>query len=278
MPSISSVLTILGDKLQHVPLWLFVLAPVLLAVSAYTALYIIISTFAPTPRLPTASEKTCQVVRTEGARVYVETEQLPCWYDSWAKTGKLEVPNKKIAEPVLLSIVIPAYNEEQRLPKMLEEAVEYLWNHKPYIGRKLHQAEGPLFKLTYYEILIISDGSTDKTVQVALDYAKDHPQIPIKVVELERNRGKGGAVTHGWRHARGERVLFADADGATKFSDVSKLEEAMDKLVENGDGRGVAIGSRAHLVGSEAVVKVCSLSLFLTPIINKLSDPGSGIS
>lgn len=130
-----------------------------------------------------------------------------------------------------------------------------------------------------WEILIVSDGSTDKTVDTALAFAKEHqlsqhpvpvpgPRTPkpttsthiphgsIRVMELEQNRGKGGAVTHGMRHVRGQYVVFADADGASRFSDLEKLVEGC-RSVEDKKGRGVAIGSRAHLVGSEAVVKVC---------------------
>jgi hypothetical protein len=57
------------------------------------------------------------------------------------------------------------------------------------------------------------------------------------------------------RHARGQYVVFADADGASRFSDLGKLVEGC-KSIQDAAGRGVAIGSRAHLVGSEAVVKV----------------------
>jgi dolichyl-phosphate beta-glucosyltransferase len=90
------------------------------------------------------------------------------------------------------------------------------------------------------------------------------------VVSLEKNRGKGGAVTHGMRHARGTYVVFADADGASKFSDLGKLvqgcERGKDKL-----GRAVGIGSRAHMVGTAAVVKV-SLSYILFCKADRTSD------
>jgi dolichyl-phosphate beta-glucosyltransferase len=108
---------------------------------------------------------------------------------------------------------------------------------------------------------VVNDGSRDKTVDVVLNFAKDNGLHDVlRVVNLERNRGKGGGVTHGLRHVRGEYALFADADGASKFSDVGKLIEGCEEVVD-GSFRGVAIGSRAHLVGSEAVVKVGSSSL-----------------
>ena len=57
-------------------------------------------------------------------------------------------------------------------------------------------------------------------------------------------------------HSRGRLILFADADGATRFSDLSDLLAAIEKIVDD-EGHGMVVGSRAHLVKSEAVVKVC---------------------
>jgi dolichyl-phosphate beta-glucosyltransferase len=114
-----------------------------------------------------------------------------------------------------------------------------------------------------FEILIVDDGSSDGTASAVLKLAaKDHPKADIRVVQLERNRGKGGAVRHGMLHARGRRLLMADADGASRFADVELLLGAMDPLAPaDGDAPAVAIGSRAHLVKTDAVVKVCYLFL-----------------
>ncbi|GAB1318869.1 dolichyl-phosphate beta-glucosyltransferase [Madurella fahalii] len=116
---------------------------------------------------------------------------------------------------------------------------------------------------TGYEILIINDGSRDCTVDVALEFSRKHGLHDVlRVVTLEKNRGKGGAVTHGLRHVRGKYAVFADADGASRFSDLGRLIEGCEDVVD-GSNRGVAIGSRAHLVGSEAVVKRSAIRNFL---------------
>ena len=73
------------------------------------------------------------------------------------------------------------------------------------------------------------------------------------------------------RHARGRYVGFADADGASKFDDVEKLVRSCQE-VEDDRGRGIAIGSRAHLVGSEAVVKVCYSTTMFYHLLDVLTD------
>ena len=158
-----------------------------------------------------------------------------------------------------MSLVVPAYNEEERLTGMLEEALSVLDNTYGRISKGKGTGTG-------YEILLVNDGSKDKTVQVALDFSrKNNLHDVLRIVTLEENRGKGGAVTHGMRHVRGEYAVFADADGASRFTDLGKLVEGAKKVMDV-EGRGVAVGSRAWLVGSEAVVKVFSLfSLIIKP-------------
>ncbi|KAK7676052.1 hypothetical protein QCA50_020999 [Cerrena zonata] len=113
-----------------------------------------------------------------------------------------------------------------------------------------------------YEILIVDDGSSDGTDDYALRKATQLKLAPhiLRVIKLSSNRGKGGAVTHGLLHSRGRLALFADADGATKFSDVKKL---MDWLNQLGNKPGVAIGSRSHMVDTDAVVKRSFIRNFL---------------
>jgi dolichyl-phosphate beta-glucosyltransferase len=106
-----------------------------------------------------------------------------------------------------------------------------------------------------YELVIVDDGSKDDTSALALKLAQQHLHSDIRVVTLEKNLGKGGAVRHGMLHARGNRLLMVDADGASRFEDLELLWKKMDELGPK-DEPTVVVGSRAHLVKTEAVVKV----------------------
>ncbi|KAG0359603.1 dolichyl-phosphate beta-glucosyltransferase, partial [Gamsiella multidivaricata] len=140
-----------------------------------------------------------------------------------------------------LSVVVPAYNESERLPIMMKETLEFL---------KAQSQRDPKFT---YEILIVDDGSQDSTVRVALEMAQLEANVDIRVLSFEKNRGKGGAVIQGMQYTRGEYILMVDADGATRFSDLEQLEVKLKQAEKN--GLGVAVGSRAHLVQTDAVVK-----------------------
>ncbi|CAK1578704.1 unnamed protein product [Parnassius mnemosyne] len=145
---------------------------------------------------------------------------------------------------VNLSVVVPAYNEEERLPPMLDEALEFLENRIK---------EQPKYK---YELIVVSDGSTDNTVKVTEAYSEKYGIDKLRCLELIENRGKGGAVRLGVQSSRGATILFADADGASKFEDLVKLEAALknivkcDPVTEPGlisNKVALSIGSRAHL-------------------------------
>ncbi|TDG44308.1 hypothetical protein AWZ03_009281 [Drosophila navojoa] len=147
----------------------------------------------------------------------------------------VEFPSLDDSPTLELSVIVPAYNEEQRLPAMLDECMAYL-------AQKTEKQ--PDFS---YEVIVVSDGSSDSTVSVALEYSKKYGANKFRVLELVENRGKGGAVRIGMLSARGRHLLFADADGATKFEDYEKLAEALVSLAPEWRHDGIAIGSRAHL-------------------------------
>ena len=118
-----------------------------------------------------------------------------------------------------LSIVIPAFNEESRLPASLERVANYIRT----TGRST-------------EVLVVDDGSRDATAEVAQRF-KSRIAL-LRVIPNGQNRGKGYSVRHGMLQARGEIVLFTDADLS------APIEEA-DKLIHALDTNDVAIGSRA---------------------------------
>ncbi|CAD6447745.1 6fff2b23-dc70-4308-b765-b575f43b6525 [Sclerotinia trifoliorum] len=257
-------LNILGELLEVVrntPGHILLLVLVGLVGLALGCIYIFLLLVAPVPRPPYPSEKSYTTTTPSGA---TETKSLTCWYDSWvahreASVSKTSPPRENdvstgFIEPasIEMSLVVPAYNEEERLTGMLEEAVSVLDNTYGRISRGKGTGTG-------YEILLVNDGSKDKTVQIALDFSrKNNLHDVLRIVTLEENRGKGGAVTHGMRHVRGEYAVFADADGASRFTDLGKLVAGAKKVMDS-EGRAVAVGSRAWLVGSDAVVKRSAL-------------------
>lgn len=153
-------------------------------------------------------------------------------------------------QTVDLTVVVPAYNEEHRLPKMLDETLSFLDSrcknksqaHKLYTSKQFS-----------YEVIIVDDGSTDNTSRCGLGKDK------VKVIKLSKNRGKGGAVREGVLAARGNYIIFADADGASRFSDIVKLENFIYNSREKTD-LVLAIGSRAHMEQDS----IASRSLFRT--------------
>jgi dolichyl-phosphate beta-glucosyltransferase len=120
---------------------------------------------------------------------------------------------------VRLSVVVPAYNEEVRLGRSLPKIFEY------YSGQDYS-----------FEVVVVSDGSSDSTAAIVREFCKERSQC--RLVEYTPNRGKGYAVKTGMLEAKGELILFCDADLATPQEETVKLWKRI------ADGADVAIGSR----------------------------------
>jgi len=123
--------------------------------------------------------------------------------------------------PLDLSIVIPAFNEERRLPKAIEQIGSYL------SARTLGA-----------EIIVVDDGSSDATPKLIESYGGKFPGL--RLISNGANRGKGFSVRHGVLESRGEIVLFTDADLSTPIEEADKLLAALRE-----QGYDAAIGSRA---------------------------------
>jgi dolichyl-phosphate beta-glucosyltransferase len=135
-----------------------------------------------------------------------------------------------------LSVVIPAYNEESRLPSTLAIVSEYL------AGRG-----------DPYEVLVVVNGSTDRTAEVAKAAAERDANVRLILTSL---RGKGRAVKIGVSESQGERVLFCDADLSTPIDEATALADLLDGQYQiaiasrEGEGsRRVGEPHRRHLMG-----------------------------
>ena len=129
----------------------------------------------------------------------------------------------------MLSIVIPAWNEEERIGGTLAAIGQFF--------------ESPREEI---EVLVVDDGSKDKTARVVADQAASRPQV--RLIALPENRGKGAAVRAGVLQTRGDEVLMCDADLSTPIGELAKLRAALER------GHDIAIGSRA-LDTSDVVIR-----------------------
>lgn len=117
------------------------------------------------------------------------------------------------------SIVIPAYNESQRLGGTLEKVLAYVraqgWNA---------------------EVIVVNDGSKDNTEEIARQFTERDPRL--RVVNNPGNRGKGYSVRNGMLRARGRIMIFSDADLSSPIEEATKLIDSLE------GGADIAIGSR----------------------------------
>jgi dolichyl-phosphate beta-glucosyltransferase len=120
---------------------------------------------------------------------------------------------------VFLSVIIPAFNERDRLPATLDQSLSYLSD----------QDYG-------WEVVVVDDGSLDGTSDWVM---QAHAQEDgVRLLRSERNRGKGAALAAGTSASRGERLLFMDADGGTPIVALPALEQAMSRT-----GSGVVVAN-----------------------------------
>jgi dolichyl-phosphate beta-glucosyltransferase len=141
-----------------------------------------------------------------------------------------------------LSVVVPAYNEEQRLRSTIEQIARYLDD-----------------KQESYELIIVDDGSSDGTRVVMDEAAARHKAVRLEA--LPHNRGKGRALATGVAAARGSEVLVTDADLSTPIEELEKLRAALAR------GAGIAIASRS-VRGSRVEVKQPPYRVLMGKIFN----------
>lgn len=124
--------------------------------------------------------------------------------------------------PLPLSIVIPAYNEERRLPSTLDAIFAWLEQNS----------------FADAEVLVVDDGSTDGTAVFVEGRMLERPRL--RLIRNPGNRGKGYSVRHGMLEAQGEWILFSDADLSAPIGELPRLLSAAQESLA-----GIAIGSRA---------------------------------
>ena len=131
-----------------------------------------------------------------------------------------------MAKNPYLSVIIPAYNEVKRLPETLID-----------IDAKLARAKYS------YEILVINDGSTDETVEMVKRFS--HIIKNLRLVDNEKNKGKGGVVRQGMLEARGDYRLFTDADNSTTVDQFDNMipffKEGYDVVIGSRDVKGAEL-------------------------------------
>jgi dolichyl-phosphate beta-glucosyltransferase len=138
------------------------------------------------------------------------------------------MPGSVQTAPLFLSVVIPAYNEEKRLPHTLRAVLSYL--HRQNFT---------------WEVAVVDDGSRDRTADVVQAEMKHEPRL--RLFQYGHNRGKGYAVRHGMTHVQGKYRLFMDADNSTSLDHFEQFRPYLE------DGYEVVIGSR-DIAGAQVAV------------------------
>ena len=148
-----------------------------------------------------------------------------------------------LSESFDLTLLIPAFNEEKRLPKTLDLVL-------PFLNQQNFSTE----------IIIIDDGSNDKTYELSSQHTRANDKIELKVLRHLKNQGKGAAIKTGVFTARAGYILIYDADGATPIQEVLKLWNIKDQNT-------IIIGSRA-LSASDVKINTNAVRKLLGRIFN----------
>jgi len=141
----------------------------------------------------------------------------------------------------MLSLIVPAYNEEKRILSRIQSLVRYF-----------DTAFGG------YELLVIADGCTDKTPEVVSKYANDNHKVRLLV--FSKRLGKGGALMKGLKEARGDTIVITDADDSVP-------PEELLKLIREAEAQDLVIGSR-YTRGSKLLASETFLRFFLGRAFN----------
>jgi len=143
-----------------------------------------------------------------------------------------------------LSVIIPAYNEEKRLSKTLEEIDKYLSKQRvAEASPHLPPCSASPHSVYDYEILVVNDGSKDKTAQVIRDRVSVIQNL--RLIDNKKNNGKGYVVRQGMLEAEGEYRIFTDADNSTSIDQVEKMwpyfEAGFDIVFGSRDAKGAIL-------------------------------------
>lgn len=160
-----------------------------------------------------------------------------------------------------LTFVVPVYNEERVISASLTTLTAFLGEFVAGTGRAADD----------WQLLLVDDGSEDRSVELVEAFQAAHPELPVDLRRLPKNRGKGAAVRDGMLHARGDYVFFLDADLSTPLDETPGFVGALES------GYEVVIGNR-RVPGAEITRHQPKLRETLgkgfTLLVNLLLAPG----
>jgi len=153
-----------------------------------------------------------------------------------------------------LSIIVPTYNEEKRIHLFLPKLLEFSRNN-----------------LKDYEILLVNDGSTDKTIEVLKELIKKDKKT--KIISYEKNQGKGYAIREGVFSALGNKVMFIDADGSIMPDQIPNLVKELedyDCVVGNRKDKNSKVTTSRYRAFTQILFNSIVRALFWTGIDDNL--------